>query len=228
MIQLKKCRIKNWDESEISPLQMIKDRITVDDNQMSYVNNALENKLINKRFHDEPKRIINNLVRWCQGSMGMYSGTKTGCLYREANTSKLSNTVVEHTVPVSDLLSIYFTNNNHNKSNVNQLSIGLLLFFPVCLLTKESNSRLNLVSKKNDNIEYPFRRYKAAGIEGEIFSHTGISINFDEWSIFDHFNLVDDTVNPDSEHYSKDLHEIHNYFNITQQFEIFRRSKIES
>jgi hypothetical protein len=93
MIQLKKCRIKNWDQSEISPLQMIKDRILIDENHLNFVNQALLDKSINKRFHDEPRRIVNNLIRWCQGSMGMYAGTKTGCLYKEISNENTADTV---------------------------------------------------------------------------------------------------------------------------------------
>jgi len=47
MIITKKCRIKNWDESNISPLQMIKDRILIDQNNINFVVDQLNSKKIN-------------------------------------------------------------------------------------------------------------------------------------------------------------------------------------
>ena len=105
MIITKKCRIKNWDESNISPLQMIRDRILIDQNNINFVVDQLNSKKINKRFHDEPKRIINTLIRTCHGSLGMYASTNTGCLYYEDGTFK-KETTVEHTVPVSKLIDL--------------------------------------------------------------------------------------------------------------------------
>ena len=64
MIKLKKCNIKNWDGSKITPLMQIKDRVRVKTQYLDIINNELNNKTINYRFHDEPSRIINELIRF--------------------------------------------------------------------------------------------------------------------------------------------------------------------
>jgi len=89
MITLKQCRIKNWDGTRISPLDQIRDRISTKMQYLEIVQNALEKKSINKRFHDEPQRTVNELIRWCHGAMGMYPSTSTGCFYFESDLKNL-------------------------------------------------------------------------------------------------------------------------------------------
>lgn len=216
MIITKKCRIKNWDESNISPLQMIRDRILIDQNNINFVVDQLNSKKINKRFHDEPKRIINTLIRTCHGSLGMYASTNTGCLYYEDGTFK-KETTVEHTVPVSKLIDLYLHSDGY-KSNGSLYSLGFLLFFPVCLLSKSSNEKLKNFSKTNEDIKYPFRRYQMAGIDDQILDHTGRKIDLEKFTIRDHFALVEETSDPRSRHYSKEFSEVFNHFKVKDEY----------
>jgi hypothetical protein len=41
----------------------------------------------------------------------------------------------------------------------------------------------------NSNWMYPFRRYRVAGIEENIYTPNGNKINFQKWSLEDHFKL---------------------------------------
>jgi len=202
MIKLKKCNIKNWDGSKITPLMQIKDRVRVKTQYLDIINNELNNKTINYRFHDEPSRVINELIRWCHGSMGMYSQTKTGCFYIEQGTID-ENSIVEHTVTVADLVNLYF----HKK-----ISFGLLLFFPVTLLSKKSNIFLNDFSKNNEDIYYPFRRYLKAKITNDIYTHAGMKVDLQSYNLSDHFNLVRATVSSSSDFYNSELKEIFDFF----------------
>jgi hypothetical protein len=210
MIKLKKCNIKNWDGSTITPLIQIKDRIRVKLQYLELINLELSNKTINYRFHDEPSRIINDLIRWCHGSMGMYSQTKTGCFYIEQGIFG-ENSVVEHTVTVSDLVKLYLNKN---------INLGLLLFLPVTLLSKESNELLHKNSKKNEDICYPFRRYFNVGINN-ITTHNKDLIDLNNYHIRDHFNLVKDTISIASSSYNLELMEIFNYFKVGDSLEEF-------
>ena len=222
MIITKKCRIKNWDESNISPLQMIKDRILIDQNNINFVVDQLNSKKINKRFHDEPKRIINTLIRTCHGSLGMYASTNTGCLYYEDGTFK-KETTVEHTVPVSKLIDLYLHSDGY-KSKGSLNSLGFLLFFPVCLLSKSSNEKLKDFSKTNEDIKHPFRRYLMAGIDNQILDHTGRKIDLEKFTIKDHFELVEETSNELSAHYSKEFSEVFNHFKVKDEYQKFIQS----
>jgi hypothetical protein len=202
MIKLKKCNIKNWDGSTITPLMQIKDRVRVKTQYLEIINNELKNKTINYRFHDEPSRIINELIRWCHGAMGMYSQTKTGCFYIE-NGVVDKNSIVEHTVTVADLVNLYF----HKKIN-----FGILLFFPVTLLSKTSNELLNNYSKNNEDIFYPFRRYQKANISNDIYTHAGKKVDLENYHLSDHFNLVRETVSNSSDFFNNELKEIFDFF----------------
>ena len=171
MLKMQQIRTLNWDHEKISALDMIKDRYSIGMNNLNFVINSLELKTINKRFHDEPKRIVNDMIRKCHGSMGMYAGSSAGCLYYEEGVYEHRDTSVEHTVPVANLIELYIPNGNY--SNIGKIhSFGFLLFFPVCLLSKSSNAKLNNFAKSNNSLRYPFRRYFGAGIDGAIFDHT--------------------------------------------------------
>jgi len=184
VIALKKCRIKNWDGGEITPLMQITDRIRIKLKYLNLVQDELASKTLNRRFHDEPKRTINDLIRWCHGAMGMYSGTSLGCLYIESDLGK-DEAVVEHVVPVSDLVNLYF---------VKKVSLPLLLFLPVAKISKASNHLLRDSAKTNKDHSFPFRRYSNAGLTAPLYTHAGDSIDLMHYSLDDHFALVRETA----------------------------------
>lgn len=221
MIKMQKIKTRNWDGNKITALHMIKDRYEIDSNNIDFVVKALEAKSLNKRFHDEPKKIVNEMIRKCHGSMGMYSSSRAGCLYYEDGAYELKKDVsVEHTVPVANLIDLYIQGNDYRNIGKKH-SFGFVLFFPVCLLSKTSNSKLKLSAKNNNNIRFPFRRYLEAGIEGPIFDCTGNKIDLFEYTIKDHFDLVLDIANTDKPYFSNELAEILNHFNVSSEIDGF-------
>jgi glutathionyl-hydroquinone reductase len=146
--------------------------------------------------------------------MGMYSQTKTGCFYIEHGAVD-ENSIVEHTVTVADLVNLYF----HKK-----LALGLLLFFPVTLLSKGSNVLLNKFSKTNEDIYYPFRRYLKANITNEIYTHAGTKVDLQNYNLNDHFNLVRATVAENSDIYNNELKEIFDFFTLDKAINDFLSS----
>jgi hypothetical protein len=204
MIILKKCRIRNWDGSEITPVLQIQERIRLKLSYLNLVQRELAGKTINRRFHDEPRRVINDLIRWCHGAMGMYAGSDSGCLYVEKNLVGSSSTV-EHVIPVSDLVEMYFSKN---------LPLPLLLFFPVAKISKISNERLRLNAKTNKDHTFPFRRYFESGIDSQIITHTGVVVDFKDFSIRDHFNTVKETATIGTDGFNEDFAKIYETFRV--------------
>lgn len=206
MITLKKCRIKNWDGSEITPALQIKDRIRLKLRYLSMVQEEIAQRTLNRRFHDEPQRTINDLIRWCHGAMGMYAGTSSGCLYVESAISK-SGSVIEHVIPVSDLVDLYFRKN---------VPLPLLLFLPVAKISKESNLLLRVRAKTNLNHKFPFRRYAESGFNTQICDHAGNPIDLRNYTLEDHFSLVLRTAANESELFNKEFAEVLDMFNVKE------------
>jgi hypothetical protein len=206
VIALKKCSIKNWDGGEITPLMQITDRIRLKLRYLNLVQDELASKSLNRRFHDEPKRTINDLIRWCHGAMGMYSGTSSGCLYIENDLGK-NEAVVEHVVPVSDLVNLYFSK---------KLPLPLLLFLPVAKISKASNSLLLGCAKTNTDPSFPFRRYSNAGLSASLSTHSGEAIDLVHYSLDDHFALVRETASKASVFFNHEFAEVFDAFAIEE------------
>ena len=206
MITLKKCSIKNWDGGRITPLMQITDRIRLKLKYLNLVQDELASKTLNRRFHDEPKRTINDLIRWCHGAMGMYSGTSSGCLYIENDLEK-DEAVVEHVVPVSDLVNLYFAK---------KVPLPLLLFLPVAKISKASNYLLRESAKTNTDPSFPFRRYSNAGLTAPLSTHAGDSVDPMLYSLDDHFGLVRETASKASSLFNDEFAEVFEAFAIEE------------
>jgi hypothetical protein len=120
-------------------------------------------------------------------------------------------------VPVSKLIDLYLHSDGY-KSKGRLYTLGFLLFFPVCLLSKSSNEKLKNFSKTNEDIKYPFRRYLIAGIDDQILDHTGRKIDLEKFTIKDHFVLVEETSYPLSANYSKEFSEVFNHFKVKDEY----------
>lgn len=208
MIRLKQCSIKNWDGQIITPCQQIKDRFSLKLRYLAMVERDLQNRSINRRFHDEPKRVINELIRWCHGAMGMYASTTSGCLYLQ-QTSRGDKLVLEHTVPVADLVNLYFRNRS---------DLAIFLFFPVTLISQESDQSLRNFSKSNTDLKYPFRRYVRAGFQNDVVTHTGQKIDMEKFSMTDHLELVKNTADTSTLDGNSDYKEILDEFDVVNRF----------
>lgn len=213
MITLKQCKIRNWDNSRISPLLQIRDKCSLDLVYLNLIKESIENRRINKRFHDEVHIVANKLLRWCHGAMGMYAGTKTGCLYSESDLS-IGESLVEHTIPVSQLVRLHLDFG---------VRFPILLFMPVTRLSQASNDKLRYSSKFNANINFPFRRYHECGIVQGIVDHDSAPISSWDYSLHDHFKLIRKTADKSSRCFNADFAEIFNFYNMEGEIESFYR-----
>jgi hypothetical protein len=66
-----------------------------------------------------------------------------------------------------------------------------MLGMPLVDLSEASDQLLagKGLAKLNSNWLYPFRRYKIAGIEQNIKTPGGVTINFDTFTLEDHFKM---------------------------------------
>jgi len=71
------------------------------------------------------------------------------------------------------------------------LTFEIMIGMPLVDLSEASDQLIagKGLSKLNSNWLYPFRRYRVAGIEENIYTPSGNKINFQKWSLEDHFNL---------------------------------------
>ncbi len=131
----------------------------------------------------EKRDEINRRLRGCHDFMGMAGSRKFGCLYREVGLNPEIPVVCEHAIPVSAVVSLYEAG----------IPFEELVFFPVARIARTSDQKFGRLglTKSGHDLERPFLRYHTAGIEVE--THFGEKISCKDWSIEDHWNLVDKT-----------------------------------
>lgn len=108
---------------------------------------------------------------------------RIGAHYSEAELDG-EDSIYEHLIPASILRDLLLGG---------VLSIQHVLDSPTVLLSKENDRKLRekgLVSANRD-LWFPFRRYELAGIKGRIISVEGSPINLNNWTLKDHYRLVD-------------------------------------
>ncbi len=115
--------------------------------------------------------------------MGMAGSRKLGCLYREVGLSPQVEMVCEHAIPVTAMVSLYEAGTPFEE----------LVFFPVARISRKSDRVLTEMglSVSGHDLVRPFMRYHEAKIEIE--THFGKRISCNEWTIEDHWRLVDET-----------------------------------
>jgi hypothetical protein len=88
---------------------------------------------------------------------------------------------LEHVVPQNKIITAYL----HDKIPAN-----LVLQMPLCLIDDVDKHILEGDWQQAGNWQYPFRRYAAAGYNKKIFSVSGIEIDFNEYTLDDHFRML--------------------------------------
>ena len=131
----------------------------------------------------EKRDEINRRLRGCHDFMGMAGSRKLGCLYREVGLNTEVSVVCEHAIPVTAMVSLYETGT----------PFEVLVFFPVARISKTSDQKFGSLglTKSGHDLERPFLRYHTAGIELE--THFGMRVSCKDWSMEDHWRLVDRT-----------------------------------
>lgn len=142
------------------------------------------NRIAHFRKEREIRDEINRRLRTCHDFMGMAGSRKSGCLYREVGLTPNQKVVCEHAIPVTAIVSLY------------EQGIGLdeLVFYPVARILKVSDLKFGKLglTKSGHDLQYPFMRYALAEIEIE--THFGDKISCSDWSMEDHWDLIEKTV----------------------------------
>ncbi len=88
---------------------------------------------------------------------------------------------LEHVIPQNKIITAYL----HDK-----ISAELVLQMPLCLIDDADKHILEGDWQMAGNWRYPFRRYKSAGYVKIIKNVKGNEIDFDEWTLDDHFKML--------------------------------------
>lgn len=131
----------------------------------------------------EKRDEINRRLRACHDFMGMAGSRKFGCLYREVGLKSETPVVCEHAIPVTVMVTLYEKGTPFED----------LAFFPVARIAKASDQKFGSLglTVSGHALESPFLRYYTAGIEIE--THHGRTISCKDWSMQDHWKLIDET-----------------------------------
>lgn len=131
----------------------------------------------------EKRDEINRRLRVCHDFMGMAGSRKFGCLYREVGLNSEVPVVCEHAIPVTAIVSLYEMGTPFEE----------LVFFPVARISKASDRKFGDLglTKSGHDLDRPFLRYHTADIEVE--THFGKKVSCKDWSIQDHWQLVEET-----------------------------------
>ena len=140
----------------------------------------LKDMLTQQKSSDERyeiSKILNRTVRRAQDVLEWIVGPH---YYEEFEQDK--RRVKEHVIPQNLLTDAYLEGH---------IPFELMLGMPMVNLSEASDQLLagKGLSKHNSNWWHPFRRYKIAGIEGNIFTASGKKIDFENFTLQDHFNI---------------------------------------
>jgi hypothetical protein len=131
----------------------------------------------------EKRDEINRRLRGCHDFMGMAGSRKFGCLYREIGLNSSATLVCEHAIPVTAMVSLYEAGTPFEE----------LVFFPVVRISKTSDQKFGSLglTKSGHELNKPFLRYHKAEIEIE--THFGEKVSCEDWSIEEHWRLLEKT-----------------------------------
>jgi len=88
---------------------------------------------------------------------------------------------LEHVIPQNKIVTAYL----HDK-----ISAEFVLQMPLCMIDDTDKHILEGDWQQSGNWQYPFRRYKSAGYKKIIKSVRGDTINFNDWTLENHFEML--------------------------------------
>lgn len=143
--------------------------------QVEILKNELDWLPVSESF--ECNKVMNRSIRRTQELVRKIQGTH----YKEKVHTDTRRTA-EHLIPQNLLTEAY---------KEGHLSFEQIVSMPIVDLSESSDALLqsNGFANINNDWIYPFLRYKKAGIDENIYLPNGIKIQFDKWSMEDHFRV---------------------------------------
>ena len=182
MVDIEKIK---WLGSEFQSLPRVRKKNTYLSNRISlrFLKKEVErlkDMLTQQKSSDERyeiSKILNRTVRRAQDVLEWIVGPH---YYEEFEQDK--RRVKEHVIPQNLLTDAYLEGH---------ISFEIMLGMPLVNLSEASDQLIagKGLSKLNSNWLYPFRRYRIAGINENIYTPSGQKIDFENWSLTDHFKL---------------------------------------
>ena len=166
---LPKFRRKNTHDSNIDSLKFIKTEVE-----------RLKSLLTDKLSSNERYEIYKMLNRSIRRAQDIYKDIYN--IHYIEKFEEDNRRVKEHVIPQNLLTDAYLEGH---------LSFEIMIGMPLVNLSEASDQLIagKGLAKLNSNWMYPFMRYRVSGIEENIYTPSGNKINFQTWSLEDHFNL---------------------------------------
>lgn len=166
---LPKFRRKNTYESNIDSLKFIKTEVE-----------RLKSMLTDKLSSNERYEVYKMLNRSIRRAQDIYKDIYN--IHYIEKFEQESRRVKEHVIPQNLLTDAYLEGH---------LTFEIMIGMPLVDLSEASDQLIagKGLAKLNSNWLYPFMRYRVSGIEENIYTPSGNKINFQTWSLKDHFNL---------------------------------------
>ena len=132
-----------------------------------------------KRIVDERYEILKILNRTVRRTQDICQNIYSIHYYEEFEQDK--RRVKEHVIPQNLLTDAYLEGH---------ITFETMLGMPLVNLSEASDQLIagKGLAKVNSNWVYPFRRYKIAGIQENIYTASGVKIDFENYTLQDHFN----------------------------------------
>ena len=139
----------------------------------------LKDMLRQKRSSDERYEISKILNRTVRRTQDICQNIYSIHYYEEFEQDK--RRVKEHVIPQNLLTDAYLEGH---------ITFETMLGMPLVNLSEASDQLIagKGLAKVNSNWVYPFRRYKIAGIQENIYTASGVKIDFENYTLQDHFN----------------------------------------
>lgn len=195
-IQIPSVRKLNWNDDNITPLQKIKDFIFIAKHDIKFLKEAIETKKISKYFHDAVERRVARLIRDCNGALGAGGSFKKGCLYLQSGLKEDGNVVLDHAIPIKEIVNRYMNGRSDKKP-----PLELLIFYPVVKISREFDHALYKAKVGDAGYKAPliFSRYQIADEHIEIFSHNSKRLETEKFTEACHWKHLQETANSNND-----------------------------
>ena len=163
----------NTTESNLETLRTYRDEI-------NRIKEILTNKhTLSAEAMNVYKKILNDMVRKSQSLCQKIQGNDSPYIEKHNLDDKRE---VDHLITQRDLLKRYM---------ISEISFETMISCPLVNLSVDSHLQLASagLAQKNMNPKYPFRRYKNAGLDENVYTRNGTKIDFTDFTIEDHFRL---------------------------------------
>ncbi|MAI83595.1 MAG: hypothetical protein CMM91_01480 [Rickettsiales bacterium] len=168
---------RELDKTALAEISFRSSKVRPDISEVSNYINRLKDDLFSDKWSEAIKKHIkSSLVLYIRVMQKQLA--PNGAHYRASDISKQH---LEHVIPQNKIINAYL--HDH-------ISAEIVLQMPLCMIDDSHKHILEGDWQTAATWEFPFKRYKLAGYNNTIKDARGNIVDFEKYTIEDHFNMI--------------------------------------